>query len=380
MSTCLHPHVHISTSHCLDMRDYYELLEESLLNSTGYPLANSYSNINLESQNILNFPTPQSLNLHLFGQPTSHSFSAFKLGNTPQMYAQTAYIYSSLSQNLGKSSETPLKWLVHGYRSMLYTTPRHSSGTLFYGQIHAPTQQSQGQIMKSFGQTGLLNAKWVIDTRFPSPFILTLNLTKQTKKATTELIYSTYENLVGLRSLGVVKQWNDILSTTQLLAGMELFFAANKKSPGVSTSLKYLKSSENAPFALTLVNNPLMGSVYLSYTVCPTDLTSLSVQFDYNIYSYLSDLTIGCEIYRSQPVSVNKPQVLTENKSTDADANTSIRDGPLSVFKASTSLASQSAQILYETSFHQFLVSFGLKILYGQPNTPINFGIDLTYS
>lgn len=89
---------------------------------------------------------------------------------------------------------------------------------------------------------------------------------------------------------------------------------------------------------MALMCNPLIGHISAMYSL-KTNLASFGSQFEFNAYSYESDLSVGCELWRSE-----KP-------------------GELAVFrtiKTSGSLARRSLNILWEGRFKELLVSAGV--------------------
>jgi len=49
---------------------------------------------------------------------------------------------------------------------------------------------------------------------------------------------------------------------------------------------------------MTLTLNPLMGNLSSTYSVLASPLLALSSRFDFNVYSYESELQIGTELWR----------------------------------------------------------------------------------
>lgn len=50
---------------------------------------------------------------------------------------------------------------------------------------------------------------------------------------------------------------------------------------------------------MTLTLNPLMGSLSTTYSVRASRLLALSSRFDFNVYSYESELVVGMELWRA---------------------------------------------------------------------------------
>lgn len=49
---------------------------------------------------------------------------------------------------------------------------------------------------------------------------------------------------------------------------------------------------------MTLTLNPLMGNLSSTYSVLASPLLALSSRFDFNVYSYESELQVGTELWR----------------------------------------------------------------------------------
>lgn len=122
-------------------------------------------------------------------------------------------------------------------------------------------------------------------------------------KWTSEYIYSTHEALLGLTgsyNFGAEERMKDPSITSRLSLGGEIFYAVLSKSPGLSTCLRYTAQSlyTGTPLTMSLLCNPLMGQISSTYSLSTRTL-SLGSRFDFNIYSYESDLSIGWEFWRS---------------------------------------------------------------------------------
>ena len=100
-------------------------------------------------------------------------------------------------------------------------------------------------------------------------------------------------------------------------AGAELYFSAKEKSAGGSTAIRFttlpdatppsfqLPSQNNnqqqsyspsqPPTTLTAVFNPLMGHISGAYATRVSRDLSVCSRFDFNVYSYLSEWTMGAE-------------------------------------------------------------------------------------
>lgn len=88
-------------------------------------------------------------------------------------------------------------------------------------------------------------------------------------------------------------------------AGGELYFSAQERSAGVSTALRFVTIPEQAggppnqpPTYVTATLNPIMGQLSTAYAVQAGRDTRFASRFDFNLYSYESDLTFGGEWFQ----------------------------------------------------------------------------------
>lgn len=83
-------------------------------------------------------------------------------------------------------------------------------------------------------------------------------------------------------------------------AGGEIYYGLLNKSGGISTGLRFatLSSHTGFPYTMTLTLNPLMGNLSSTYSVRASPLLALSSRFDFNVYSYESEIQIGTELWR----------------------------------------------------------------------------------
>lgn len=90
-------------------------------------------------------------------------------------------------------------------------------------------------------------------------------------------------------------------------AGFEIYYGLLNKSGGMSTGLRFttLPRHSGFPYTMTLTLNPLMGNVSSTYAVKAGRNLALCSQFDFNFYSYESDLKLGLELWRrKRPMEV----------------------------------------------------------------------------
>jgi distribution and morphology protein 10 len=130
-----------------------------------------------------------------------------------------------------------------------------------------------------------------------------------------ETLYSTDGGLLGLRGLynfgadpRKIHPENassrvDDRFYGRFSAGAELYYGTLNKSGGMSLGGRYstLPNHKGIPLTATLTLNPLMGNLSATYAVKAGRDLSLCSRFDFNAYSYESDLVLGCELWRMKP-------------------------------------------------------------------------------
>ena len=131
-------------------------------------------------------------------------------------------------------------------------------------------------------------------------------------KYSTEYMYSTDSALMGVRGLynfgpdprnaptepTSVDQVEPVHG--RFSAGAELYYGLLNKSGGLSTGLRFttLPNHPGFPYTMTLTLNPLMGNLSSTYAVKAGSSLALCSRFDFNFYSYESELQLGCELWR----------------------------------------------------------------------------------
>ncbi|GJN92230.1 hypothetical protein Rhopal_005260-T1 [Rhodotorula paludigena] len=169
-------------------------------------------------------------------------------------------------------------------------------------------------------------------------------------------------------------------------AGGEIYFSAQERSAGVSTGVRFVTIPESAggpqqvPTYITATLNPIMGQLSTAYAVQVGRDASLASRFDFNMYSYDADLTVGGEWFHRRNPAKDKAR-LTEadeegrpSAATSFDAfgrgaddedmkrrrrNNDAEDEVLSVLKVRASTNTDVA-LLWEGRLGDFLVSAGL--------------------
>ncbi|PKI83963.1 Mdm10p [Malassezia vespertilionis] len=138
----------------------------------------------------------------------------------------------------------------------------------------------------------------------PGTTNMTLALQMQTEKTVAEYSYSVDDALWGVSVLRTLSSPASGAYGT-LCAGAELFMSALERSAGVSMGLRYamphgcqwpVEAPQAAlPSVATLTLNPIMGHVRTSYAAQVDPDLAVCARYDFNVFSYLSDLSFGLE-------------------------------------------------------------------------------------
>lgn len=169
----------------------------------------------------------------------------------------------------------------------------------------------------------------------------------------------------------------------------------------VSTALRYTTQSAytGTPLTMTLMCNPLMGHISAMYSLT-TGGSSFGSRFDFNVYSYESELSMGCELWRSDFSGKSMPSLLTNItaptptverekrvgntliQQSTAEEEVEEEQGPVfSTFKVSTSLYAKSLNFLWEGRFKEVLVSAGVGLSFAFKTPEFSkLGVSLQYS
>lgn len=151
-------------------------------------------------------------------------------------------------------------------------------------------------------------------------------------------------------------------------AGAEIYFSAKEKSAGVSTGVRFttlpdatppsyqLPSATSTsvastvasaymqsqpPTTLTAVFNPMMGHISGAYAARVSRDLSLCSRFDFNIYSYLSEWTMGAEWWIGGRAGTGEESPLTDHER----GGRAIFDQPSGVVKARISTNAVSIEL-----------------------------------
>jgi distribution and morphology protein 10 len=136
---------------------------------------------------------------------------------------------------------------------------------------------------------------------------------------------------------------------------------------------------------MTLTLNPLMGNLSSTYSVLASPLLALSSRFDFNVYSYESEMQVGSELWRR--VSKPEPQDLDWARRKmglpildKSIASSNDSDDMAGCLKARLDQRG-SLGLLWEGRVKELLYSCGVTLdLKGGENMVSGFGLEMQYS
>lgn len=144
--------------------------------------------------------------------------------------------------------------------------------------------------------------------------------------AGTEFYYSPFSHVIGF-STG--------LRFTTLASHITAPDSANlgpKPLAGTSAALTSTLlapanvSQSSFPYTMTLTLNPIIGALASTYSVKPTSNLALSSRFDFNVYSWESQYTLGAEIWRGRRSGSPRTKVNEDGSIVDHDGLNWVRE------------------------------------------------------
>jgi distribution and morphology protein 10 len=247
-----------------------------------------------------------------------------------------SYLYSSLPlHNTSQSGTVELHNIIRGYRQIQELKRKDESwmweewyggrridkrDTLLYGRLYLPHSHLEALYLRRLSPTQQLKLSAVSNHRLRNGGTILALHQYDVGKYSTETLYSTDGGLLGLRALynfgaDPRKEASPVRSTEDKIygrfsAGGELYYGSLNKSGGVSLGGRFatLPTHRGVPLTASLTLNPLMGNISTTYAVKAGPNLSLCSKFDFNVYSYESDVVMGCELWRMRTREEKKPE------------------------------------------------------------------------
>ncbi|KAF2126342.1 mitochondrial distribution and morphology protein 10 [Dothidotthia symphoricarpi CBS 119687] len=306
------------------MLDFMENVQNAFSEASHWNPDNSYGALNATARALLNFEIPRGLRLQISSLAAPNFATSYTLGSVGVVDGSVSYLYSSLPLKKDfKSSNIDLHHVIRGYRHLrelrgpdekwwweLWHAGKRIDrrNTLLYGRIFLPQSRLEALYLRRLTPTRQLRIAAVSDSSLNNGGTILTLLQNDVGKYSTEYMYSTDSALLGVRGLYNFGPEPRTAPTTEhtdplhgrFSAGAELYYGLLNKSGGISTGLRFttLPNHPGFPYTMTLTLNPLMGNLSSSYAVKAGPNLALCSRFDFNFYSYESELQLGCELWR----------------------------------------------------------------------------------
>ncbi|KAF2279966.1 mitochondrial distribution and morphology protein 10 [Westerdykella ornata] len=308
------------------MLDFMEHVQNAFYEASHWNVDNSYGALNATARALLDFQTPRGLRLQISSLAAPNFATSYTIGSVGVVDGFVSYLYSSLPLTRSfKSSNLDLHNVIRGYRHLqelrrpdepwwweIWHGGRRidSRNTLLYGRIFLPQSTLEALYLRRLSPTRQLKISAVSDSTLNNGGTLLAVLQSDYGKYSTEYMYSTDSALMGVRGLynfgpdprAEPPTAQDVAERAhgRFSAGAELYYGILNKSGGISTGLRFTTLPNHAgfPYTMTLTLNPLMGNLSSTYSVKAGPNLALCSRFDFNFYSYESELQLGCELWR----------------------------------------------------------------------------------
>lgn len=271
--------------------------------------------------------------------------TSYALGSVGLVNGSLSYLYTSLplTDAFEKAGRLNLHDVIRGYRqiqdlpSPTSTWPPASSDpsatediikppTLLYGRLYLPQSTLEALYLRRLSPTSQIKISAVSSSRLRNGGTILALHQHDVGKYSTEALYSTDGGLLGLKGLynfgpdprvpatsasASTTSSTGVVATTatptnedrihgRFSAGAEAYYGTLNKSGGVSLGGRFatLPTYRGIPLTATLTLNPLMGNFSATYAVKAGEDLALCSRFEFNAYSYESELVLGCELWR----------------------------------------------------------------------------------
>lgn len=312
-----------------------EYLQKCFCKTTAWNEDNIYANVTATSRALLDFQIPTGGKVEVTSRATDHLASSMTLLNHNTVHGSLAYLYSSAAlKNIAGTKDISLQDAIAGFRiiephRLTPLTKTHEVGaesrpSLLYGRIYFPGSLLEAMVIRRISELTQLLIKCVNNPHLHLNGTMIVYLQENVPRFSREYIYSTRESLFGFRCLYnfgnpakasatlIPKFDNSVMSV-----GAELWYAARSMSPGLSTAFRYStrSTSTGKPLTMTLSCNPILGHISSTYNVKTSVSSTVCSKYDFNWFSYASNLSIGFELFNfSRPYHVFQHEDVSQHE------------------------------------------------------------------
>ncbi|KAI9831357.1 MAG: Mitochondrial distribution and morphology protein 10 [Sarea resinae] len=311
------------------MLGFMDYVQKAFYEASEWNPDHSYGSLTATARALLDFETPHGLQLNVSSLSSPNLATSYNLSSIGVVDGSLSYLYSSLPLHYtSRSKLIDLHHVIPGYRHLpelrrpdepwwweIWRGGKRvdQQPTLLYGRLFLPHSTLEALYLRRISPTLQLKVSCVSDSRLKDGGTILALLSQDKGKYSTEYLYSTDSALLGIRGLynfGPDPRDQPTVEPKptspgegpygRFSAGAELYYGVLNKSGGMSTGLRFttLPQHTGFPYTMTLTLNPLMGNVSSTYAVKAGKALTLCSRFNFNFYSYESDLQLGLELWR----------------------------------------------------------------------------------
>ncbi|KAL1891964.1 Mitochondrial distribution and morphology protein 10 [Sporothrix stenoceras] len=196
---------------------------------------------------------------------------------------------------------------------------------LLYGRLYLPRSMLEAYMVKRLAPSVQLQLRAVSDAKLPNGGTVLGVMQLDRGRYGLEGLVSSDGGLLGVRGLYNFGSANDAAASSastngdedrlhgRFSAGGEIYYGTLNKSGGVSFGARFETAAvgeeasstkkigvTGTPLTATLTINPLMGNLSAAYAVVAREDCSLATRFDFNVYSYESEWSVGMELWSTR--------------------------------------------------------------------------------
>ncbi|KAK2629318.1 hypothetical protein QTJ16_000138 [Diplocarpon rosae] len=311
------------------MLEFMDYVQHAFYTASHWNHENSYSHLTATARALLDFETPRGLHLNLSSLSSPNFATSYAIGSVGLVDGSLSYLYTSLPLHTkSQSGQIDLHDIIRGYRQIqelrkpeeAWMWEQWQGGnridkreSLLYGRLYLPQSTLEALYLRRLGPTQQLKLSAVSDSRLRNGGTILALHQYDVGRYSAETLYSTDGGLIGFRGLynfgpDPRKEVRELPRTDdrfygRFSAGAEVYYGSLNKSGGVSFGGRFatLPAHKGVPLTATLTLNPLMGNLSTTYAVKAGKNLALCSKFDFNVYSYESDVMLGCELWRIRP-------------------------------------------------------------------------------
>ncbi|CAG8976116.1 hypothetical protein HYALB_00002396 [Hymenoscyphus albidus] len=310
------------------MLEFMEYVQQAFYDTTHWDRENSYSQLTATARDLLEFQTPRGFGLSLSSLSSPNFATSYAIGSVGLVDGSLSYLYTSRPLHASsQSGNVELKSVIQGYRQIQELRRRDEAwmweewhngrridkrDSLFYGRLYLPQSTLEALYLSRLSPTQQVRLSAVSNSQMKNGATILALHQYDVGKYSAETLYSTDGGLIGVRGLynfgtdprKEIREREPPRTEDRFYgrfsAGAEMYYGSLNKSGGVSLGGRFatLPAHSGTPLTATLTLNPLMGNISTTYAVKAGNNLALCSKFDFNVYSYESDLMLGCELWR----------------------------------------------------------------------------------